>query len=101
MGRPAGEINHRTNLPAERRRGWRRGAEAPIPCLGIPYRSPAGSPLGYVRCKPDHPRVKGGKPIKYESPVGQPNRAYFPPRTGAVLPDPDAPLLLTEGEKKA
>jgi hypothetical protein len=42
-----------------------------------------------------------GKPRKYESPKGQPNRVYFPPATRALLADPGVPLLLTEGEKKA
>jgi hypothetical protein len=71
------------------------------PCLCIPFFGPDGRPLGYVRCKPDHPRVLDGKTVKYESPVGQPNRAYLPPATRAVLADPRVPFLVTEGEKKA
>ncbi|CEF48211.1 unnamed protein product [uncultured bacterium] len=71
------------------------------PCLCIPFFGPDGRPLGYVRCKPDNPRVLDGKTVKYESPVGQPNRAYLPPATRAVLADPRVPLLVTEGEKKA
>jgi putative DNA primase/helicase len=39
--------------------------------------------------------------VKYESPMGLPNRAYFPPNTVAALHDPSIPLLMTEGEKKA
>src|SRR5207248_1126878 len=59
---------------------------------------------GYVRLKPSKPRIDGrtGKPVKYESPVGRPNRLYIPPGcTRAALADPSVPLLITEGEKKA
>ena len=41
------------------------------------------------------------KPIKYEAPIGRPNRAYFPPGTRLVLADLTVPLIVTEGEKKA
>ena len=56
---------------------------------------------GYCRVKPDHPRRSKGKPIKYESPHGQPNQPYIPPGVREVLPDAKAELLLTEGEKKS
>ena len=58
---------------------------------------------GYTRLKPDRPRKSkdDGKPIKYESPKGSTNRAYFPPHTLAALPDPTKPLIVVEGEKKA
>lgn len=79
----------------------RRVVAALGPCLCIPFPNADGSPSGYVRCKPDAPRVADGKPVKYESPVGTPNRAYFPPATLPVLADPSVPLLITEGEKKA
>jgi len=72
------------------------------PCLCLPFFAPDGRPLGYVRCKPDRPRSDAkGKAVKYESPVGAPNRAYLPPATRAALADPAVPLLVTEGEKKA
>ena len=72
-------------------------------CLRIPFVTAEGKPTGYVRLKPDCPRKgkEDGKPIKYESPKGSTNRAYFPPGTLAALKDPSAPLLITEGEKKA
>lgn len=72
-------------------------------CLALPYFDPDGKPTGYIRLKPDKPRKdkkKDGKVIKYESPLGVSNRAYFPPGTRAALADPGVPLLLTEGEKK-
>ena len=61
-------------------------ANAIIPCLCLPFFAADGRPLKYVRCKPDRPRTDPkGKPVKYESPVGAPNRAYFPPATRAAL----------------
>jgi putative DNA primase/helicase len=87
--------------------GWQRSAACLGPCLVIPFRNADGSPSDYSRIKPLHPRkskAKPGKPpklIKYESPVGRPNRAYFPPGVWELLNDPSVPLLLTEGEKKA
>jgi hypothetical protein len=70
-------------------------------CLAFPF-DDADPPAGYARLKPDHPRLdNNGKPIKYESPKGLPNRAYFPPGTRAVINDPAVPLLITEGEKKS
>ena len=71
-------------------------ANALTACLCLPFFGPDGRPLGYVRCKPDRPRADAkGKVVKYESPVGAPNRAYFPPATRAALADPTVPLLVT------
>ena len=67
----------------------------------FPYFGADGKPFGYVRLKRDKPRMKHGKPIKYESPKESQNRAYFPPGTRGALADPTKPLILTEGEKKA
>jgi hypothetical protein len=47
------------------------------------------------------PRRIKGKPVKYESPRGQPNRVYFPPGIFAALESVETDLLLTEGEKKS
>lgn len=70
-------------------------------CLAFPFRDAAGNVNGYTRFKPSRPRTKDARPVKYESPIGKPNRAYFPPGTLSALTDPTAPLLITEGEKKA
>jgi putative DNA primase/helicase len=67
------------------------------PCLVIPFPGVEG----YVRLKPDNPRMKDGKPVKYESPVGLPSRLYVPPGTRGRLADPAAELIIVEGEKKA
>ncbi|WP_162671016.1 DUF3854 domain-containing protein [Gemmata massiliana] len=81
--------------------GWKHPAPALGPCLCFPFLDPTGVPLGHVMVKPDHPRQKNEKAIKYESPLGKPLRAYFPPGTRAALTDPSIPLLVTEGMKKA
>jgi putative DNA primase/helicase len=82
---------------------WRRYDGKLGNCLAIPFVTANGEDSGYCRLKPDWPRKskEDGKPIKYESPKGSNNRAYFPPDTLAVLHDPSKPLLITEGEKKS
>jgi putative DNA primase/helicase len=82
---------------------WKRYRGELGPCLCIPFADAEGKPTGYSRLKPDRPRKskEDGKPVKYESPKGSTNRAYFPPGTLPALKDPSAPLLITEGEKKA
>ncbi len=83
-------------------------------CLAFSYFDAAGVPMTYpngdgslhpfIRLKPSKPRVDRkdkGRKIKYESPAGAPCRAYFPPGTRDSLADATAPLLITEGEKKA
>ncbi len=81
---------------------WQRYNGALGDCLCIPFVGIDGNPTGYARLKPDKPRKgKDGKPVKYESPKGSSNRAYFPPGTQAALKDVSAPLIVTEGEKKA
>jgi putative DNA primase/helicase len=82
---------------------WKRYGGELGPCLAIPFLDGAGKKTDYLRLKPDRPRKakEDGKPIKYESPKGAGNRAFFPPATLAALQNPDVPLLVTEGEKKA
>src|SRR5262245_14085840 len=57
---------------------WKTSAKSLGPCLCIPFYGPDGNALEYVRVKPDKPRTSkkkdGGKPIKYESPIGAANR---------------------------
>ena len=82
---------------------WKRYNGELGDCLCIPFINAEGKATGYVRLKPDRPRKgrEDAKPIKYESPKGSSNRAYFPPGTVAALHDPSAALVITEGEKKA
>jgi putative DNA primase/helicase len=71
-------------------------------CLAIPFVDAQARPTEYVRLKPDRPRKAkdNGKPIKYESPKGVSNHAYFPPGTRKTLSDPSAALVVTEERKK-
>lgn len=69
------------------------------PALVIPFTDPDGT-VSCRRVKPTWPRISKGKPVKYESPSGMKNRAFFPPGTRERL-QVLAELVLTEGEKKA
>jgi hypothetical protein len=81
---------------------WRGGAERLGACIGFPYFSPLGKPLGYCRLKPDRPRIDSkGKVIKYESPRGKSSHVYYPPQVRDALDRPEIALFITEGEKKA
>ncbi|MCZ6654513.1 MAG: phage/plasmid primase, P4 family [Planctomycetota bacterium] len=69
--------------------------------LAIPFRANGETVAGYTRIKPDNPRTnRDGKPVKYESPRGKSNRAYFPPGFQEALPTART-VLISEGEKKA
>ncbi|MBM3983733.1 MAG: hypothetical protein FJ304_26380, partial [Planctomycetes bacterium] len=68
---------------------WKHPASNLGPCLCFPFVGADGTVTGHVMVKPDRPRQKDGKAIKYESPAGTPARAYFPPNTRAALADPN------------
>ncbi len=70
------------------------------PGLLVPMLRKDGSRWGY-QYRPDTPRVRDGKPVKYETPVGQRNGIDVPPGVGPKLDDPSIPLWVTEGVKKA
>jgi len=92
----------RTPAEIQKALGWERYNGELGDCLAIPFTDANGKPTGYVRLKPDRPRKgKDGKPVRYESPKGSSNLAYFPPGTPTALPDVSTPLGITEGEKKA
>jgi hypothetical protein len=85
------------------------------PCLAFPFLDADGKPVTwlpqgeegaatpqpFVRLKPDKPRQRDGKPVKYESPLKSGNRIYIPPGVGAILADAAKELVIVEGEKKA
>lgn len=63
-------------------------------------------PFGYddfARVKLSDPRLRNGKPIKYESPLGSIQHAYFPPDVQDEVTQRDDPreVFIVEGEKKA
>jgi putative DNA primase/helicase len=77
------------------------GLKYVAPAIVFPYRSADGT-NGQCRIKPDMPRKdRNGKPVKYESPLGEPGQIYLPPGVAELLSNPRQELLLTEGEKKA
>ncbi|MCK6486242.1 MAG: phage/plasmid primase, P4 family [Phycisphaerae bacterium] len=81
--------------------GWRSKAGPWSAALVYPYRAADGADAGFARVKLDFPRRAGrGKPVKYESPCGRQNRAYFPPRFAEAFATAET-TLITEGEKKA
>jgi hypothetical protein len=69
------------------------------PGLLIPLLRVDGSTFGY-QYRPDMPRLRDGKAIKYETPFQQRNGLDIPPGVNAQLGDPDVPLFITEGSKR-
>src|SRR5262249_31496201 len=80
--------------------GWRKPTKGLAPAIVFPFVDADGH-NGYSRIRPDPPRRIRDKPVKYESPKGQPNRIYLPPGVAPILDSPQSELLLTEGEKKS
>lgn len=70
------------------------------PGLLVPQLRPDGSVWGY-QYRPDSPRLREGKPVKYETPTGQRNGIDVPPGVGPQLDDASIPLWVTEGVRKA
>jgi hypothetical protein len=70
------------------------------PGLLIPLLRPDRSTWGY-QYRPDMPRLRDGKPVKYETPSRQRAGLDVPPGVAAELGDPSVPLWITEGAKKA
>lgn len=69
------------------------------PGLLVPLLRADGSTWGH-QYRPDEPRLRDGKPVKYETPYQQRNGLDFPPGVGPMLADPSIPLWITEGVKK-
>ena len=76
-------------------------AQQRAPGILIPLWSVDGKEAGH-QFRPNHPRMNGrGKPVKYESPNGSSNRLDCPPRSQKSIGNPQVPLWITEGSKKA
>lgn len=70
------------------------------PALVIPLRDARGEIVSY-QARPDHPRMVDGRALKYESRTGDRPVLDIPPRCREMLVDPQVPLFITEGAKKA
>lgn len=75
-------------------------AQALVPCLVVPLYGPTGEIASY-QIRPDAPRIRDGKPLKYETPTGSSNVIDIPPPIRHLIGDPTVPLWITEGGKKA
>lgn len=76
-------------------------AQQRTPGILIPLWSVEGKEAGY-QFRPDHPRTNSrDKPVKYESPAGSSNRIDCPPRCQKMIGNPQFPIWITEGSKKA
>jgi len=79
---------------------WKPKTHSHGRAMVFPFRAFDGTANGFARVKPDHPRTKDGKVIKYESPMRLDNRAYFGPGLHDLLRSAER-IVITEGEKKA
>jgi hypothetical protein len=70
-----------------------------VPALLVPVHSPSGEVVLY-QSRPDEPRIKDGKAIKYETPSGSRMTIDVHPSMRDGLGDPSVPLWITEGIKK-
>lgn len=70
-----------------------------VPALLIPIYGPDGE-IALYQARPESPRIKGGKPVKYETPSGAAMKLDVHPRLRRKLADPEIPLFVTEGVKK-
>lgn len=71
-----------------------------VPALVIPHYWIDGQVSGY-QIRPDKPRVKRGRTLKYETREGRGNFLDILPSSIPKLLDPNVPLWITEGAKKA
>ena len=70
-----------------------------VPTLLIPVWGVTGETVLY-QARPDTPRIRDGKPIKYETPRGSRMVLDVHPVARPMLKDPSVPLWVTEGVKK-
>ncbi|MGO9450968.1 MAG: DUF3854 domain-containing protein [Candidatus Binataceae bacterium] len=75
-------------------------AQCQVPGLLIPVFNSRGECNGY-QFRPDEPRVRNGKVIKYETPIGMRGKIDCNPLAREMLDDPKLPLIVTEGVRKA
>ncbi|MFM8386322.1 MAG: DUF3854 domain-containing protein [Planctomycetia bacterium] len=96
------ERGHRTlTVAAEAKRLGFSARQARVPALLIPLHGVSGEVVSY-QLRPDVPRVgSDGKTVKYETPGRSHMVLDVPPRARPWLGNPERPLVVTEGSKKA
>ncbi len=72
-----------------------------VPTLLIPIWGVHGDEPATYQHRPDEPRAKGGKPLKYETPSKSRMALDVPREARSELADPRIPLFVTEGARKA
>lgn len=83
-----------------RDQGFSQAVSARVPGLVIPVRDVHGE-ARFCQYRPDHPRVRDGKPAKYEIPARTRLVIDVPPAVLGKLSSPARPLWITEGPVKA
>ncbi len=76
-----------------------KDAQCHVPALLIPIYNVQGN-IALYQARPDSPRIKEGKPIKYETLAGSLMALDCHPSIRHQLQDPNIPLWITEGIKK-
>ncbi|MEN6356545.1 MAG: DUF3854 domain-containing protein [Armatimonadota bacterium] len=71
-----------------------------VPALLLPIRSVLGEIVNY-QIRPNQPRIRDGKAVKYETPAKSKLALDVPPSCLRHLSDPNVPLFITEGVRKA
>ena len=71
-----------------------------VPALLLPIHTVNGE-IGTYQIRPDEPRIRDGRPVKYETPHGTRMILDVPPSVLSQLQDPAYPLYITEGVRKA
>jgi Domain of unknown function (DUF3854) len=87
--------------PGELRALGFRPAQARTPALLVPIYGPRGVEPVLYQTRPDEPRKRDGKPVKYETPANAGMRLDVPPTIRARIGDPREALWITEGVRKA
>lgn len=85
---------------AEMKRLGFGAAQQNVPALIAPIYNVHGE-IALYQARPDEPRIKNGKPLKYEFPGGAAMTIDVHPSIRHQLNDPSIPLYITEGTKKA
>jgi hypothetical protein len=75
-------------------------SQARVPGLLIPVHAVDGR-ISLHQLRPDVPRMRDGKPVKYETAAGARMCLDVHPRVRPLIGDPSIPLVVTEGLRKA